>query len=106
MQLKPLLDSLNFDTTIFLMQMALFIALWNIMSHLFWKPMLKHLAGRDQRIKDAYQSVEDTRHEMEKLRTDYQTHLAQIESDARARIQTAIREAQVERERLLAEARV
>jgi F-type H+-transporting ATPase subunit b len=100
-----ILNSLNFDPQIFVIQIVLFIALWITMNHLFWKPMLKHLAGRDQSIKDAYKSVEDTRHEMERLRTDYQARIAQIEADARSRIQAAIREAQTERERLLAEAR-
>jgi F-type H+-transporting ATPase subunit b len=103
--MQDLLKSLNFNTTIFLMQVVLFIALWIAMNHLFWKPMLKHLGNRDQSIKDAYKSVEDTRHEMERLRSDYQVRITQIEADARARIQTAIREAQSERERLLAEAR-
>src|SRR5260221_8754018 len=99
--MDQILQSLNFDPKIFLIQVVLFIALWITMNHLFWKPMLSHLGNRDQRIKDAYKRVEDTRHEMEQLRTDYQSHIAQIEADARARIQTAIREAQAERERVL-----
>jgi F0F1-type ATP synthase membrane subunit b/b' len=42
---------------------------------------------------------------MEALRADYQARITQIEADARAHIQAAIREAQTERERLLTEAR-
>lgn len=103
--LDPILKSLGFDTYVFVYQIVLFIALWIVMSALFWNPVLAHLRQRDQRIAEAHRTVDETRHEMEQLRADYMARLAQIESEARAHIQTAIKEAQTERERLLAEAR-
>ena len=42
---------------------------------------------------------------MEALRADYLARIAVVEAEARSHIQTAIKEAQTERERLLAEAR-
>jgi F-type H+-transporting ATPase subunit b len=42
---------------------------------------------------------------MEKLRADYIVRIAEVEAEARGHIQTAIKEAQSERERILAEAR-
>jgi F-type H+-transporting ATPase subunit b len=97
--------SLAFSPTIFLLQVVLFVALWNILSRIFFQPILGQLQERDQKIADAYQSVQDTQHEMEALRADYLARIAQVEAEARSHIQTAIREAQTERERLLAEAR-
>lgn len=97
--------SLSFDVRIFAAQIVLFVLLWNLLSHLFFKPILAHLHARRKQIDDAYLSVDEMRREMETLRSDYQVRIAAVEAEARARIQAAIKEAQTERERLLAEAR-
>jgi F-type H+-transporting ATPase subunit b len=98
-------ESLRFDTFFFFCQIGLFLVLLIVTNQLFWKPMLGHLRARDQGIKDAYKTVEDSRHEMESLRADYQTRIIKIETDARAHIQQAIKEAQSERERIISDAR-
>jgi F-type H+-transporting ATPase subunit b len=103
--MQQIIDSLGFDWKVWLLQIVVFVALWNAMSQLFWKPFLTHLQGRDAEISNAYAAVEHTRQEMENLRSEYQRHMAEIENDARTRIQTAIKEAQAERERIITEAR-
>lgn len=100
-----ILNSLGFDAKVWVIQIVIFLILWNLMSALFWKPYLAHLRLREQYVADAYQQVEEARREMEQLRSEYQAHITQIENEARARIQTAIKEAQAERERLLSAAR-
>ena len=103
--MDAIVQSLRFDGKYFLAQVVLFVVLVLVLDRLFWRPMLAHLAKREQRIKDAYTTVEQTRHEMETLRSDYQSRIIRIEADARSHIQQAIKEAQSERERILAEAR-
>lgn len=103
--MDSIIKSLSFDWRYFLAQVVLFIVLTVVLNHVFWKPMLAHLARRDQSIKDAYKTVEQTRHEMEALRADYQSRIIKIEGEARTHIQQAIKEAQSERERILADAR-
>jgi F-type H+-transporting ATPase subunit b len=103
--MESIIKSLSFDWRFFLAQIVLFIVLTVVLNQVFWKPMLAHLARRDKSINDAYKTVEDTRHEMETLRADYQSRIVKIESEARTHIQQAIKEAQTERERILAEAR-
>jgi F-type H+-transporting ATPase subunit b len=103
--MESIIKSLSFDWRFFLAQIVLFIVLWAVMNQVFWKPMLAHLARRDKTIKDAYDTVEGMRHEMETLRADYQARIVKIESEARTHIQQAIKEAQSARERILAEAR-
>ncbi|HLV82073.1 MAG TPA: ATP synthase F0 subunit B [Chthonomonadaceae bacterium] len=103
--MASILHNLGFSPTVFVFQIVLFIILWIVMSKIFWDPALAHLRARDQHIADVYHTVEATRHEMETLRADYLARMAQIEAEARSHIQAAIKEAQVERERLLAEAR-
>ncbi len=103
--MAEILKSLAFSVPVFLAQILLFVVLLVVMNHLYWKPMLAHLAGRDKMIVDAYQQVEDIHHEMERLRADYLARITEVEAEARGHIQEAIKEAQAERERLLAEAR-
>jgi|SRR5579871_637326 len=101
----PILTGLKIDPIVIAEQIGLFVLLIIAMNFLFWKPMLAHLGARSQSIADAYKTVDNTRHEMEQLRSDYLARIAQVEAEARTHIQTAIREAQAERERLIAEAR-
>jgi F-type H+-transporting ATPase subunit b len=103
--LNSIIKSLSFDWRYFLAQIVLFIVLTLVLNQVFWKPMLAHLKRRDESIKDAYKTVDSSRHEMEGLRADYQARIIKIESEARSHIQQAIKEAQTERERILAEAR-
>jgi F-type H+-transporting ATPase subunit b len=103
--LDAILKSLNIDPTIMLYNGALFIALFVVLNQVYWKRMMKHLDSRRAEIANAYQTVEDSRHEMENLRTEYQGRMAKIEADARARIQQTVRDAQAQREAILAEAR-
>ncbi len=103
--LEPIIKSLSFDWRYFIAQIVLFIVLYVVMNQVFWKPMLAHLARRDQTVKDAYRTVDLTRHEMETLRAEYQARIIKIEAEARSHIQQAIKEAQAGRERILADAR-
>lgn len=97
--------SLAFDPKIFVIQFVLLLALLLAMNAIFWKPMLAHLKKRDSEIADAYSQRDRLQIEMEQLRADYIARLAQVEAEARNHIQKAIRDAQTERERLLADAR-
>lgn len=103
--LDTIIKSLRFDSSIFLMQLVMFLLLWVLMTNIYWKPVLGRIGARQRAIEEAHDRVEATRHDLEQLRTDYQSRIAEIEGDARVRIQTAIKEAQAERERVLAEAR-
>lgn len=103
--LDTLLKSLNIDPTVLLLNIGLFLVLLLVLNTLFWKPVMAHLEKRKHVIDDAYKTVDKTRREMENLRAEYQARLAKIEAEARGQIQTTVHDAQMERERLLAEAR-
>lgn len=103
--LNTLLDSLKIDPWILLINGVMFLILLQVLSAIFWKPMMKHLDRRRDEITHAYEAVENTRREMETLRSDYQTRLAQIEAEARGRIHSTVREAQKQREQMIASAR-
>src|ERR1051326_5330414 len=103
--MESIIKSLAFDWKYFVFQICLFITLVLVLNQIYWKPMLAHLAKRDKGIKDAHDTVERIRYEMEALRADYQARIIKIEGEARTHIQQAIKEAQSERERILTEAR-
>jgi F-type H+-transporting ATPase subunit b len=103
--LDTLLHSLNIDPKIMLMNGVLFLVLLFILNGMFWKPMMAHLEQRKHDIQNAYKTVDDTRREMEQLRTEYQARLNQIEAEARGQIQETVRDAQAQREELIVKAR-
>lgn len=103
--MDAILKGLAISPTVLLAQIVLFLALLFVMNAVFWKPVLGHLAQRDEHVAETYRTVERTQQEMETLRGEYLARLAQIEQEARTHIQQAIKEAQTERERLISEAR-
>jgi len=103
--MDAIIKSLGFNATIFLLQVVLFLLLWFFLGNNFFKPIMARLKQRDKDIADTYHTVQEMQHEMETLRAEYITRIAAVEAEARGQIQTAIKEAQSERERILAEAR-
>jgi len=70
--LDTLLHALKIDPLLLLINGLLFLFLLQIMSRLFWKPMMKHLESRKEEIARAYSTVDQTRREMDNLRSEYQ----------------------------------
>jgi len=103
--LDSISKSLRFDPQIFVFQLLMFLVLWQVMKAVYWKPVLARIQDRHDDIENAHTTVEETRHEIETLRNDYQQRILVVETEARAQIQAAIKEAQAERERILAQAR-
>lgn len=103
--LNSLLQSLNIDPLVIVLNVGLFLVLLAVMNVIFWRPITRHLDARKQQIKGAHAQVDQTRHDMEALRTEYEQRIAQIEADARGTIQHTVRTAQAQREEILGAAR-
>lgn len=103
--MQAIQEALGFSPLAFVLEIVVFVFLLVFMNAFFWKPIMGHMAERDKAKSDAYKKVQTTEQEMEALRTDYLARITQIEAEARAHIQAAIKEAQTERERIIAEAR-
>jgi F-type H+-transporting ATPase subunit b len=69
-----------------------FLLLVWVMKRLFWKPILSGLAARRGRIEEAFREIENSKKEIERLRTDYEAHIAKIEEEARAKLQATVEE--------------
>ncbi len=100
-----ILELLGIDFNIMLIQAIGFLLLLWLVTKFFWKPLGAMLEQRRQDINATYDKIEADRQEMERLRTEYEARLNQIEAEARERIQQALGEAQQLREQILADAR-
>ncbi len=98
-------EALKFSPTVFVFQIVLFLLLLQVMNQVFWKPMLGHLQTRKSDTEAQYAARDDLQVRMERLRAEYQESIARIEAEARASIAKAIHETQLERDRILMEAR-
>ena len=79
----------NFSLDLFVKQTVLFIILIILMVKFAWKPILKSLNDREEGIKDALDSAEKAKLEMENLQADNQ----KLIKEARAERETMIKEA-------------
>jgi F-type H+-transporting ATPase subunit b len=69
------------------------ILLW-LMAKFAWKPILDFIDARREEISGNFQKIESEKLELDKLRHEYEGHLARIEELATQRIQEAIKQGQ------------
>lgn len=71
--------------------LAFLIFAW-IMKRFAWRPILRLLDERRERITGEFERIENTKAEAERLRAEYEERLRRIEQEARERIQEAVNE--------------
>jgi F-type H+-transporting ATPase subunit b len=76
----------------FVVNILAFVLLLLILKKFAWGALLKLMDDRRARILSEFESIEQARAELEKLKTDYQKRLDRIEEEARAKIQQAVDE--------------
>ena len=98
-------EQLGIDPKLIVVNAIGFILLLAILKKFLYGPITQVLEDRRAEIRADYEAAEAEKGKMEELRADYERRLADIEAEARQRIQAAIKEAQVSREHILNEAR-
>jgi F-type H+-transporting ATPase subunit b len=73
-------------------QVVNFLILLFLLRLFFWKRILKLLDDRRDRISSEFKKIEDTKKEVEGLRSSYQTELARIEEKTKEKIREAVEE--------------
>ncbi len=76
----------------FVVNILAFVLLLLILKKFAWGSLLKLIDDRRDKITSEFESIERTKVELEKLKTDYQKHLDRIEEEARSKIQQAVDE--------------
>jgi F-type H+-transporting ATPase subunit b len=74
---------------LFILQTALFIALIFLLKKFAWKPILDAVNEREEGIKNALQSAESAKKEMQNLKSDNEKLLAEARSDREAMMKEA-----------------
>lgn len=103
--MAEILQSFGIDLQFLLVQIVGFIILIWILAKFAYGPIFKMLEARQTNIRGNLDEAESRRNEMVRLQQDYETRLAQIEDEARDKIQVAIKEAQGARDEILEKAR-
>jgi len=85
---------LNLEIQQILTQALGFLILLFILKKIAWKPLLSLLDERREKISSEFQTIERTKSELSRLEQDYKARLADIDAQARQRIQEAISEGQ------------
>src|SRR3990167_3245674 len=83
---------MNLSIQEILTQAGAFILLVWVLKKMAWKPLLKLLDERRERIQKGFEELESAKKGVEKLKTDYENARAHIEDEARKKLQEAIDE--------------
>lgn len=99
-----LLKALGVDTSLLLINFIGFLVLLAFLNRFVFRPLFGILDQRQGEIKATYDQLDADRASMERTRREYEERLAGIENEARERIQAAIKEAQILRDGIVADA--
>ena len=99
------LQQLGITPALLFTQMVGFVLLMLLLNKFMFKPIFGILDQRQADIKATYDQLDDDRKRMEETRRQYEQRLANIEAEAREKIQAAVQEAQALRDNLVADAR-
>ena len=87
-------------------QVITFLILLFLMKRFAWKPLLKVLDDRRERIDSEFTKIDEAKASVDKLKEDYESRISSIEEEARRRIQEAVEEARLTAEKIRQEARI
>lgn len=99
------LQQLGITPALLITQIVGFLILLFLLNRFMFKPIFGILDQRQADIKATYDQLEADRARMEETRRQYEQRLANIEAEAREKIQAAVQEAQGLRDNLVADAR-
>lgn len=88
------------------MQIAGFFVLFWLLKSFFFGPIGAVVADRERIVRERLDEAEQNRVKMNAAREDYEKRIAEIENEARSKLQAAMKEAHEVREQLLTTARL
>lgn len=103
--MQELLHALHIEPRIMAAQVTGFILLWILLAKYLFKPVMALLKAREAELKAAYDKAAEDRGAAERIKAEVEARLADIETEARSRIQAAVAEAQSVKDEIVAEAR-
>lgn len=98
------MDALGIDPRFILISAVGFLILVFVLSKFAFGPIFGMLQARQDTIRGNLDEAEARRAEMERLQHEYEARLAQIEEEARDKIQAAVKDAQAARDEIISKA--
>lgn len=99
-----ILGDLNINPILILVNMIGLGVLYLLADKLVFKPIGKVISEREQEITGTYDRLDADQREMQRLKSDYEARLAQIESEAREKTAAMVKDAQSTAEKIVADA--
>jgi F-type H+-transporting ATPase subunit b len=94
--------NINFFTALFTLLNTL--ALFFVLKHFLFQPVMKMIRDRQQEIDDMYQKAEDASHQAQKLQTEYEQKLNEAALTGERLVQEAVARGQSREEEILRQA--
>ncbi len=102
--ISSIFQTLGIDLRFIVISLVGFLILLYVLMNFAFKPMVKTLNARQDKIRGDLDEADAARSRMIALQRDYEHKLAAIEDEARDKIQGAVREAQAARDEMIARA--
>jgi F-type H+-transporting ATPase subunit b len=106
MDIQKIFTDLNIDPKLILINIIGFGVLYLLANKMVFAPIGKVLDEREGEIAGTYDKLDADQKQMEALKAEYEGRLEQIEAEAREKIQSAIKEAEAARDKIIADANV
>lgn len=100
-----LLQTLGIDPKVIAIQFVGFIFLFFVLKKLLFERILEFVQKRKEEISTAFETMEEERAEIERLKEEYKKHLEKIEDEGRELIAKAVKEGQLHKQELLEQAK-
>ncbi|MHB0998984.1 MAG: F0F1 ATP synthase subunit B [Armatimonadota bacterium] len=100
-----MLHQLGIDPKVLAAAITGFIFLWLFLARFLFKPVMGLIRARENDIKTSYADADAVKAEAQSLKTELDNRIAGIEAEARARIQSSIKEAQDAKDEIMADAK-
>jgi len=81
---------MNLELSLIISQIIAFIIMLLILRRYAWRPLLKIMKERKRKIEAEFDSIEEQRNEIKKLREEFNDKLKRIEEEAKAKIQEGV----------------
>jgi F-type H+-transporting ATPase subunit b len=100
-----ILHTLGIEPKVILIQIIGFLILFFVLKKFLFGRVGEFLEKRREEIKANYDKIENEKKEIEKLKSEYEKHLAKIEDEIKEKIASAVKEGQSIKEEIISEAR-
>lgn len=90
--MNAILEQLGINLQVVFVQMVAFLVLFAILYKFLFKRVAGFMKTRTEEIESTFKKIEQERAEIDRLAKEYKDHLANIEKEAYAKIQEAIKE--------------